>query len=55
MDFYILLGFSYFNIDTSIYLWHHPFTLVIGTASVMLMNGAKQAGLVVVIGQSHIQ
>ena len=54
-DFCILLGFGYFDVGISIYLWRHLLTLVIGTAFVMLTNGAKQAGLVVVIGQSHIQ
>ena len=54
-DFCILLGFGYFDIGISIYLWWRPLTLVVGTAFVMLMNGAKQAGLVVVIGQSRIQ
>ena len=54
-DFCILLGFGYFDVGISIYLWQHPLTLVVGTSSVILMNGAKQAGLVVVIGQSRIQ
>ena len=52
---YILFGFDYFDIDISIYFWHRSLILVIGTASIMLMDGAKQAKLVVVIGQSRIQ
>ena len=41
--------------NKSIYLWRRSLTLVVGTVSFMLMDGAKQVGLVVVIGQSHIQ
>ena len=51
----ILLGFDYFDISISIYLWRCLLLLVVGTASVMLMDAAKQAELVVVIGQSRIQ
>ena len=54
-DLCILLGFDYFDEGASIYLWHHSLTLVVGTVSIMLTDGAKQAGLVVVIGQSRIQ
>ena len=54
-DFWILLGFDYFDVGISIYNWHCSLTLVVGTASVMLMDGIKQAGLVVVIGQSCIK
>ena len=53
-DFCILLGFDFFDVSISIYLWHCLLMLVVGTTSVMLMDGTKQAGLVVVIGQSHI-
>ena len=48
-NFCILLGFGYFDKGVSIYLWHCSFTLVVGPASFMLMDGAKQAGLVVAI------
>ena len=54
-DLCILLGFDYFDEVGSIYLWRCSLMLVDGTASVMLMDGAKQVGLVVVISQSHIQ
>ena len=53
-DFYILVGFDCFDIGVTIYLCRHSLMLVVGTASVILMDGAKQAGLVVVISQSHI-
>ena len=54
-DFCILLGFDYFDVGISIYLWHRPLTLVVGTAFVTLTDGTKQARLVVVIGKSCIQ
>ena len=53
--FCILLGFYCFDIGISIYLWCCPLMLVVGTAFVTLIDGTKQAGLVVVISQSHIQ
>ena len=46
----ILLGFDYFDVGVNIYLWRRSLTLVVGTASVMLTDSVKQAGLVVVIG-----
>ena len=42
--FCILLGFDYFEIGISIYLWHRRLTLVVCTAPVTLVDGAKQAG-----------
>ena len=53
--FCILFGFDYFDVDISIYLWHRSLTLVIGTASVTLMDSTKQGGIVAVINQIHIQ
>ena len=53
-DLCILLGFDYFDIGISIYFWRHLLMPVVGTAFVTLTNGAKQAGLVVAISQSHI-
>ena len=54
-DSCILLGFDYFDIGISIYLWCRSLILVVGTTSVMLMDSTKQAGLVVVTSQSRIQ
>ena len=54
-DFCILLGFGCFDIGISIYLWCHPLILVVGTTSVTLTNGIKQAGMMVIIGQNFIQ
>ena len=53
-DFYILFGFDYFDVGVSICLWRRLLTLVVGTVSAMLADGAKQAGLVIVISQSRI-
>ena len=54
-DFCILLGFDYFDVGVSIYPWRRLLMLIVDTASIMLIDGAKQAGLVAVIGQSRIQ
>ena len=40
------MGFDYFDINISIYLWRCLLTLVVGTAFLILKDGAKQAGLV---------
>ena len=48
--FCILLGFDYFDEGVSIYLWHRLLMLIVGTTSIILMDGTKQAGLVVIIG-----
>ena len=44
--FSIILVFDYFDISVSIYFWRHLLTLVVGTASVTLVDNAKQASLV---------
>ena len=41
-----LIGFDYFDASIRIYLWRCLLTFVIGTASLTLVDGAKQAGLV---------
>ena len=40
------MDFDYFDISISIYLWHYLLTLVVGTVSLTLADGTKQAGLV---------
>ena len=40
------MGFDYFDISVSIYLWHRLLMLVVGTTSLTLVDGAKQAKLV---------
>ena len=44
--FRIWVGFDYFDVNISIYLWHRLLTLVVGSASIMLADSAKQASLV---------
>ena len=44
--FCILLGFYCPDIGFSIYLWCRRLMFIVGTASVTLVDGAKQAGLV---------
>ena len=44
--FCIWLDFDYFDVSISNYLWHHLLALVVSTASLILADGAKQAGLV---------
>ena len=53
--FCFLLGFDYFEEGVSICLWCHLLTIVVGTTFVTLTDSAKQARLVVFIGQSSIQ
>ena len=40
------LSFDYFDVSISIYLWRRLLTHVTGTVPLMLVDGAKQAGLV---------
>ena len=40
------MDFDYFDVSISIYLWCHLLMLVVGTISLTLADGAKQAGLV---------
>ena len=42
--FGIWLTFNYFDISISIYLWHCLPTLIVGTASLTLVDGTKQSG-----------
>ena len=51
----MLLAFEGQGGNISIYLWHRSLMLVVGTASVMLIHSAKQAGMAIVINQSRIQ
>ena len=37
-----MLGFDYFDVGISIYLWYHSLMLVVGTASIILTDGTKQ-------------
>ena len=40
------LSFDYFDVSISIYLWCHLLMLVVGTASLTLVDGTKKTGLV---------
>ena len=42
----ILLGFDYFNSGISSYIWRCLLTLIVSTTSIILVDSAKQTGLV---------